>query len=159
MSVTIYGIKNCDTMKKARAWLDNRGEFLRLLRQMAGGLAVLTGAVVLVGVAGAPWLVGLALGPGYADAVAPFRLLLLATGIVVATLWATPAMLGSGQPGAATVAATASSVGLVLLLPALTPAWGASGAAWARVGGGLAYLAAVLPWLARVGRRAARTER
>lgn len=22
MSVTIYGIKNCDTMKKARAWLD-----------------------------------------------------------------------------------------------------------------------------------------
>ena len=21
-SVTIYGIKNCDTMKKARAWLD-----------------------------------------------------------------------------------------------------------------------------------------
>src|SRR5215203_5910400 len=24
-SVTIYGIKNCDTMKKARAWLDQRG--------------------------------------------------------------------------------------------------------------------------------------
>jgi arsenate reductase len=24
-SVTIYGIKNCDTMKKARAWLDVRG--------------------------------------------------------------------------------------------------------------------------------------
>jgi Spx/MgsR family transcriptional regulator len=24
-SVTIYGIKNCDTMKKARAWLDARG--------------------------------------------------------------------------------------------------------------------------------------
>jgi arsenate reductase len=23
-SVTIYGIKNCDTMKKARAWLDKR---------------------------------------------------------------------------------------------------------------------------------------
>src|SRR5262245_33838255 len=23
--VTIYGIKNCDTMKKARAWLDDRG--------------------------------------------------------------------------------------------------------------------------------------
>jgi arsenate reductase len=23
-AVTIYGIKNCDTMKKARAWLDNR---------------------------------------------------------------------------------------------------------------------------------------
>jgi arsenate reductase len=25
MSLTIYGIKNCDTMKKARAWLDKRG--------------------------------------------------------------------------------------------------------------------------------------
>jgi arsenate reductase len=23
--MTIYGIKNCDTMKKARAWLDQRG--------------------------------------------------------------------------------------------------------------------------------------
>lgn len=25
MPATIYGIKNCDTMKKARAWLDKRG--------------------------------------------------------------------------------------------------------------------------------------
>jgi len=25
MPVTIYGIKNCDTMKKARVWLDARG--------------------------------------------------------------------------------------------------------------------------------------
>ena len=25
MTVTIYGIKNCDTMKKARAWLAERG--------------------------------------------------------------------------------------------------------------------------------------
>ena len=24
-SITIYGIKNCDTMKKARAWLDKHG--------------------------------------------------------------------------------------------------------------------------------------
>ena len=26
MSITIYGIKNCDTMKKARAWLDTAGK-------------------------------------------------------------------------------------------------------------------------------------
>ena len=26
MAPTLYGIKNCDTMKKARAWLDQRGE-------------------------------------------------------------------------------------------------------------------------------------
>ncbi|THK37346.1 ArsC family reductase [Ensifer sp. MPMI2T] len=25
MTVTIYGIKNCDTMKKARSWLEGRG--------------------------------------------------------------------------------------------------------------------------------------
>ena len=25
MPITIYGIKNCDTMKKARSWLDDRG--------------------------------------------------------------------------------------------------------------------------------------
>jgi Spx/MgsR family transcriptional regulator len=25
VATTIYGIKNCDTMKKARAWLDQRG--------------------------------------------------------------------------------------------------------------------------------------
>ncbi|MDK1376888.1 MULTISPECIES: ArsC family reductase [unclassified Sinorhizobium] len=25
MAVTIYGIKNCDTMKKARSWLEGRG--------------------------------------------------------------------------------------------------------------------------------------
>jgi arsenate reductase len=25
MAITIYGIKNCDTMKKARGWLDSRG--------------------------------------------------------------------------------------------------------------------------------------
>jgi arsenate reductase len=25
MTLTLYGIKNCDTMKKARAWLEGRG--------------------------------------------------------------------------------------------------------------------------------------
>ena len=25
MTITIYGIRNCDTVKKARAWLDGRG--------------------------------------------------------------------------------------------------------------------------------------
>ena len=30
MNVTIYGIKNCDTMKKAFTWLDKHGVALRL---------------------------------------------------------------------------------------------------------------------------------
>ena len=36
-AVTIYGIKNCDTMKKARAWLDKRERCLCLSRLQGGG--------------------------------------------------------------------------------------------------------------------------
>ena len=38
MSVTIYGIKNCDTMKKARAWLDARGVAYRFHDYKAEGI-------------------------------------------------------------------------------------------------------------------------
>ena len=69
----------------------------------------------------------------------------LATGVVVATLWATPAMLGSGQP-AVVVAATA---GAACPRPdvedhgrGLTPGRGALG-----------YLVVVVPWLARIASR------
>jgi arsenate reductase len=37
-SVTIYGIKNCDTMKKARAWLDKRGVAYTFHDYKAGGI-------------------------------------------------------------------------------------------------------------------------
>jgi hypothetical protein len=40
----------------------------------------------------------------------------------------------------------------VLRVP-LVPTRGIDGAAWARVGGALGYLAVVLPWLARAKRR------
>ena len=143
----------------ARAWVEARDEFFRLLRLMAAGLAVLTSAVVAVGAIAAPLIVSLALGPAYAAAAEPFRLLLFATGVAVATLWATPAMLGSGHPAAATTAATAGAAVLVVLLVALVPTWGIEGAAWARVGGALGYLAVVLPWLVRAKRRTLRSTR
>ena len=38
MTVTIYGIKNCDTMKKARAWLDARGIAYRFHDYKAEGI-------------------------------------------------------------------------------------------------------------------------
>jgi Spx/MgsR family transcriptional regulator len=38
MSVTIYGIKNCDTMKKARAWLDDKGVAYRFHDYKAEGV-------------------------------------------------------------------------------------------------------------------------
>jgi arsenate reductase (glutaredoxin) len=49
--VTIYGIKNCDTMKKARAWLDERGVAYAFHDYKIAGIErdVLTGWVKVVG--------------------------------------------------------------------------------------------------------------
>jgi arsenate reductase (glutaredoxin) len=38
MTVTIYGIKNCDTMKKARAWLEGHGVAYRFHDYRVEGL-------------------------------------------------------------------------------------------------------------------------
>jgi arsenate reductase len=38
VAVTVYGIKNCDTMKKARAWLDGRGVAYRFHDYKAEGI-------------------------------------------------------------------------------------------------------------------------
>ena len=38
MGVTIYGIKNCDTMKKARVWLDSHGIAYRFHDYKAEGI-------------------------------------------------------------------------------------------------------------------------
>jgi Spx/MgsR family transcriptional regulator len=38
-AVTIYGIKNCDTMKKARTWLDGRGIAFDFHDYKAAGIA------------------------------------------------------------------------------------------------------------------------
>jgi O-antigen/teichoic acid export membrane protein len=137
----------------ARAWVKARDQFVRLVRWMALSLGALSTAVVILGLTGAPLIVALGLGEDYTAAVGPFRLLLIATGVAVATLWATPAILGSGQPGVATTAAVVSAGCLAVLLVTLVPTWGATGAAWAQVGGALGYLVVVLPWLRRVVRR------
>jgi arsenate reductase len=39
MAITIYGIKNCDTMKKARAWLDKAGVDYAFHDYKAAGIA------------------------------------------------------------------------------------------------------------------------
>src|SRR5256885_15354645 len=39
MPFTLYGIKNCDTMKKARAWLDQRGIEYAFHDYKAAGIA------------------------------------------------------------------------------------------------------------------------
>jgi arsenate reductase len=49
--VVVYGIKNCDTMKKARAWLDGRGVVYAFHDYKAAGIdkATLTGWTKAVG--------------------------------------------------------------------------------------------------------------
>ncbi len=38
MTITIYGIKNCDTMKKARVWLDSHGVAVAFHDYKASGI-------------------------------------------------------------------------------------------------------------------------
>lgn len=38
MTITLYGIRNCDTMKKARTWLDDRGITYRFHDYKADGI-------------------------------------------------------------------------------------------------------------------------
>jgi arsenate reductase len=38
LSITIYGIKNCDTMAKARAWLDRKGVKYKFHDYKEGGI-------------------------------------------------------------------------------------------------------------------------
>lgn len=42
MTITIYGIKNCDTMKKARAWLDAANMLYRFHDYRAEGIDAAT---------------------------------------------------------------------------------------------------------------------
>jgi len=51
LSITIFGIKNCDTMKKARGWLDGEGIDYRFHDYKAEGLdpAILKGWIDKVG--------------------------------------------------------------------------------------------------------------
>ena len=51
MTVTIYGIKTCDTMKKARTWIDERGVAYRFHDYKTAGVdrAMLEGWVAQLG--------------------------------------------------------------------------------------------------------------
>jgi O-antigen/teichoic acid export membrane protein len=93
---------------------------------------------VLLALLFAPQVIRVWVGSQYAPAVTPFRIVMLGMGLAVATLWATPAALGSGRAGIAT-AAVASGVLVNVALLALIPGRGATGAALALLGGYVAY--------------------
>jgi O-antigen/teichoic acid export membrane protein len=64
-------------------------------------------------------------------------------GVAVATFWGTPAALSSGHPGLATAAVGLGVVVNVTLLLLLVPAYGATGAAVATIGGAVAYASVI----------------
>jgi len=112
-----------------------RRQFTGLLARIAGAAVAGATVIVLVSVWLAPQVIGGWVGPQYAPAVGPFRVIMVAMGLAIATFWATPAALGSGQPGLATGAVAAGLVvygGLVLVL---VPRHGPMGAAISVLGG------------------------
>jgi O-antigen/teichoic acid export membrane protein len=83
------------------------------------------------------------MGAVFEPAVTPFRFLLIGVGVAVATFWGTPTALSSGRPGLATAAVALGVLTNVALLLLLVPAYGATGAAIATIGGAVAYAGVV----------------
>jgi O-antigen/teichoic acid export membrane protein len=131
----------------ARHWVSSRQRFWSLLKRAAAIGMALAVPIVVVGFLLARPAFDIAVGEEYLDAIEPFRVILLAIGVAVATFWATPAALGSANPRVATVAFTAGVAVQVVLLLALVPDHGATGAAFALLGFYLAWAAAMLAGL------------
>jgi O-antigen/teichoic acid export membrane protein len=132
----------------ARAWAHTRRRFTAVVARTAAVAAVGAMPGVLLGVWLAPQLIRWWVGPEYAPAVGPFRIIMVGMGLAVATFWGTPAALASGRAGVAT-AAVASGVLVNVALLALVPGQGPTGAAIALLGGYAAYTVAIIVWLAR----------
>lgn len=125
----------------ARSWVRDRAAFRALLkRTVAIGAAMAIPGVVLGMVLARP-VFELAVGEEYLPAVDPFRIILAAIGIAVATFWATPAALGSGNPRVATAAFAVGVVAQLAVLFALVPDRGPEGAAFALLGFYVAWAA------------------
>ena len=104
---------------------------------------------MLGGVLFAPALIQGWVGPSYAPAVGPFRVILVAMALAIATFWGTPAALGSGRPDIATHAVAAGVLVELLLLLLLVPRHGAMGAAIALLGGSVVFGVTICLLLAR----------
>jgi O-antigen/teichoic acid export membrane protein len=132
----------------ARAWAGMRQHFAQLVTRVAAVATVGALPGVILALLFAPQVIRVWVGPQYAPAVTPFRIVMLGMGLAVATFWATPAALGSGRAGIATAAVAAGVLVNVALL-ALVPGRGATGAALALLGGYVAFAVTVGALLTR----------
>jgi len=103
----------------------------------------------------APVLVHGLMGAAFEPAVAPFRFLMIGIGVAVATFWGTPVALSSGRPGLATSAVAFGVLTNITLLLILVPAYEATGAAVATIGGAVAYAGVVGAFLPSLLKRKA----
>jgi O-antigen/teichoic acid export membrane protein len=133
----------------ARAWAGPRRQFAPLVARIASAAVAGATGIVLVSVWLAPQVIGEWVGPQYAPAVGPFRVLMVAMGLAIATFWATPAALGSGQPGIATGAVASGVLVYVGLVLVLVPRHGPMGAAISVLGGYAALTVSITTLLAR----------
>jgi O-antigen/teichoic acid export membrane protein len=121
----------------ARTWTRARGEMGRMIARAAAVGAGLAIPGFLFCLTLAPVVVLAWVGPGYAPAVAPFRMLALGVALSTVTFWGTPAALGSGHPGIATSANALGVLSTAWLLLLLVPGHGPLGAALAVAAGAL----------------------
>ena len=123
----------------SRVWAKRRSEFPQIVTRTAITTLKITLPGTALIVLLAPALVHGLMGPAFEPAVAPFRFLMIGVGVAVATFWGTPAALSSGRPGLATGAVALGVLANITLLLLLVPAYGATGAAVATIGGAVAY--------------------
>jgi O-antigen/teichoic acid export membrane protein len=139
----------------SRVWAKTRSEFPRVVTRTAFTALKVTLPATALMILLAPVLVHGLMGAAFEPAVAPFRFLMIGIGVAVATFWGTPVALSSGRPGLATSAVAFGVLTNITLLLILVPAYGATGAAVATIGGAVAYAGVVGAFLPSLLKRKA----
>ncbi len=114
----------------SRRWHEGSGFGPLVGRTVAGTLA-LTAPGALIGVAAAPWIVGLVFGRSFQVAAVPFAALMIAFVLVSLGVLLEAALVSAGAQRVDLVIRAATSALLLALLVVLVPALGATGSALA----------------------------
>ena len=136
----------------------SRVQFIRGALQTVTASVLCVLPLILPAMLFAPELIHVWVGPHYAAAAGPLRVILAGMGLAMATFWATPAALAIGRPGIATAAVAGGTLVNFLMLLALAPRHGAMGAAISLLGGYAAGTIIFAALFVRARRRAVSPE-